>query len=553
MVEDGGTDAASLADVQPPVAVTPVDPTTLPLLAMADQTADFGIDPEKPHNACVAVADFDGNGYEDFVVVEAKGWTSTIHAVLLGAGKPQHVKTPFNTLTMQANFGCTAVDMNGDAKPDMLFGGFSGLALYIGDGNGGFTDKSDDWLPYFMDFESFSVVPADLDGDGDLDLYVGAGFSPPICDALDCAFTATDLLCTVNPPIGDLPNLQDRVMIHGPNLPLTDETNQWNVPPGGSQTVAMAMDVDVDGKMDVLVADDFGSARILHNTQNGFVSYDTNAGLAAYSGAMGWTVGDFNGDGLPDLVIAESGPTPLYVNSPQTKGKLPFSFVDQGGFYGTWAPNWTASSWAPLVADFDNNGLDDLWVGNAAHVTSKMAASPKNLCAISKGTKFASLFEGLPSVDVVFLAQPGQGFAPYRIAAGKHAHINMIDERTIDLDGDGDLDVVQTRPGSDVMTSLVRVLRNDIPKQGQSFRVVVKGKGLNQDALGTVVTADIAGAKRTRWLNGSGAFGGTPSRFAYFGLGAAGKATGVTVTWPDGTKTVLGDAAPNQTLTATWQ
>lgn len=544
---------AALPQLPPPPQTIPVDPTTLPVAAFVDDTAAYGINPTATHQACVAVADFDSNGREDFVVVETKGWSSTLHAVLLGGAGPKHVKTATGGSGGQANFGCTAVDMNGDDKPDLLTGGFSGTALYLGDGAGGFKDHSDDWLPYLLDFEAFSIVPADLDGDGDLDLFVGAGFAPPSCDALACNYTASDLLCTVNPPIPNIDKLQDRVLIQGPTLPMVDETKQWQPPPGGTQTVAMAADVDADGKMDVLVADDFGSSRILHNTGIAFQSFDTNVGLAPYAGAMGWTIGDFNSDGLPDLVIAESGPTPVYLNSPQWKGTAPFAFVDQGGEFGTWAPNWTASSWSPIVDDFDHNGYDDLWVANGVHVTKDMAANPKTLCAVSKVSDFSTMFVDLPSVDVLFLGQPGGGSKAHQIVAGKHAHIIIVEQRPIDLDDDGDLDLVQTRPGSAMMMSQVRILRNDAAKKGASFQVVLKGKGMNRDALGSTVTATVAGQKRTRWLNGSGAFGGTRSRIAHFGLGNALVADNVTVTWPDGSKTVLGQAQAGQTLKATWK
>ncbi|MBM4344062.1 MAG: CRTAC1 family protein [Deltaproteobacteria bacterium] len=549
---DVGPGAAAFPDLPPVPPVTPVDPATLPLAAMVDQTASFGIDPAQTHNACVAVADFDGNGREDFVVMESQGWKSTIHAVLLGAGPPKHVKSKFDSATSQANFGCTSVDMNGDGKPDLLVGGFSGLALYLGDGAGGFHNKSDDWLPFFMDFESFSVVPADLDGDGDLDLYIGAGFAPPGCESMACNYTANDLLCTFNPPIPNLPNLQDRVLIQGSQLPLDDATAQWKPPPGGTQTTAMAMDFDGDGKVDVAVADDFGSARILRNTGATFVSYDTNVGLHSYSGAMGCASGDLNHDGLPDLVIAESGPTPVYINSPQWKGTAPFAFVDKGGDYDTWAPNWAASSWSPIIADFDHDGLEDLWVANAANLPVQMTADPKTMCLVSKSSGLASMFKGVPSVDVMHLSKVGGGATAYRVVGGAYAHIILVEQRPIDLDDDGDLDVVQTRPGPDIMTSLVRILRNDLPKKGSSMRVVVQGKGKNQDALGTTVTATIGGKKVTRWLFGSGAFGGTPTRVAHFGLGAASKATAVTVAWPDGTKTLVGEVQAQQTIKVNW-
>lgn len=57
------------------------------------------------------------------------------------------------------------------------------------------------------------------------------------------------------------------------------------------------------------------------------------------------------------------------------------------------------------------------------------------------------------------------------------------------------------------MTSLVRIVRNDVPKLGKSCAIRVTGKKGNRDALGTAVSARIDGKLRTRWLNGTGGTG----------------------------------------------
>ncbi|MSP90357.1 MAG: CRTAC1 family protein [Myxococcales bacterium] len=555
---DAGFDAeVSPADVSAAdadaVAPVQIEPKTLPPAPMVEVTTEYGFDPKAVHQPCVAVADFDGNGRQDFAAVEVLGSKSNIHAVLLGPGAPAHVSSKFDTTVLQANFGCTAADMNADGMPDLLFGGFSGVALYLGNGQGGFVDKTAQWMPYVMDFSAFSMVPADLDGDGDLDLYIGSGFQSPNCASLDCAFTATDLVCKVDPPLPMSNDLQDRVLIHGPTLPLVDATEAWNVPGGGSQTVAMALDVDADGKMDVLVGDDFGSSRLLHNTGKSFQSWATAIGMHEYSGSMGWTAGDFDSDGKADLVLAEGGPTPLYM---QVKGKpgTPVQYEDQGGKWGVWSTTWGSSAWSPIAADFDHNGLDDLLVGASVNFSPEMVASVTGFCSAGPKPGGKGIFIGQTSIDVLYLNLTGKGFEPYALPPGKYAHIVFVDQQPIDLDGDGDLDIVQTRPGASMNpTSLVRILRNDWPKQGPSLTVIVTGKGGNTAALGAIVSAKVGGITRTRWLAGSGAFGGTPSRFAHFGLGAAGKATDITVTWPDGTKTVLGDGAAGATLKAVWK
>ncbi len=553
------TDAAATIDASPDLSETvdapkqpwgkPVMPADLPSAAFVDVTADYGLDPAGNVAPCVAVADFDDNGRQDILIVKFNGPKAVIHTVLLGAGAPVHVDSAFDMTVIQPNFGCSTADMDGDAKPDLLIGGYSGSAVYLGNGKGGFVDATADWMPYITDFAAFSTQPADLDGDGDLDIFVGAGFDPPSCDALDCTFTESDLVCTVDPPPPKSAKLQDRVLIRQASLPLVDETPKWNVPGGGTQTVALALDVDDDGKLDVLVGDDFGSHRLLHNKGGTFTSYATDVGFHPYAGAMGWTVGEFDGDSLFDVVLAESGPLPVYVQKTPAGGK-PFKFEDNGGELGSWWPLWGASEWAPLAADFDHDGQEDLQIGASVNFSPEKAANFKTVCGSSK--LGADPFAGETSIDVLFLRKPTKGFTPLAMPAGKHPHVVMLEQRLIDLDADGDLDIVQSRPGPSMMASRTRVLRNDLVKAGQSMQVVVRGKGLNQDALGTTITAKIGGKTRTRWLNG-GSWGATPTRFAHFGLGGDAKATDVVVKWPDGTKTAVGDVLAGQTKLVTWK
>ncbi|MSP90367.1 MAG: hypothetical protein EXR79_00950 [Myxococcales bacterium] len=545
------SDAVPLPDAATAAWGKPVMPADLPQAAFADVTLAYGLTPSASVAPCVAVADFDNNGREDFLIVKYSGPKAIIHAVLLSAAAPVHVESPFDTAIIQPNFGCSVADLNGDAKPDLLVGGYSGSAFYLGDGAGGFVDKSTEWMPYITDFAAFSIQPADLDGDGDLDIFVGAGFDPPSCTALDCKFTETDLVCIVNPPPPNTPKLQDRVLIRGPGLPYVDETPKWNVPGGGTQTVALALDVDDDGKVDLLVGDDFGGHRLLHNKGGTFASFATDIGFHAYAGAMGWTIGEFDGDGLFDVVLAESGPTPLYVQKAPQDGK-PFQVEDNGGELGSWWPMWGASAWAPLAADFDHDGQDDLQLGASVNFSPEKAADFKAVCGSSKTNPSANPFAGETSIDVLLLRKPGKGFTPFAMPAGQHPHVVMLEQRLIDLDADGDLDIVQSRPGPSMMASRSRILRNDLVKQGKSIQIVVKGKGLNQDALGTTVTATIGGKTRTRWLNG-GSWGATPARFAHFGLGTDAKATDVTVRWPDGSKTPIGDVVGGETKAATWK
>ncbi len=562
---DGDADAAplplnpTLTELEGPYL--PVDPDTLPAAPFADITKDLGLDPIATMGACVAAGDLDNDGDDDFLLVDLAASKAAIRSVLLDKGKAVHVLTIFDTTLLVPSTGCAVADMNADGKLDLLVGGHSGAGLYLGDGKGKFKDASDEFLPYIMDFATLTIAPVDIDGDLDLDVFVGAGVTPvtpggggPACGTISCGFTLDDFICSFKFPFPESPaELQDRMLIRGAKLPLVDATTAWKVPSGGIWSNAFPIDLDMDGKMDMIVGDDFGAHRYLRNKGGVFEAFATDIGFHSYGHAMGWGVGDFNADGKPDLVMADAGPSPVFVQVPPDAGK-PVGFVDKGGAFGVWSPSWTASSWAPLVADFDHDGKDDVMLGIS--ISAPLGLFPFIAAGCMPGGG-GVLYQGHPNQDLIFLSGQGSPFGVYNFPSGPFSHFAMVTHATLDLDGDGDLDLVQTRPNVN-QTGMVRVLRNEIgvidgkDTKGLAFQVLLTGKDGNLDAIGARVTAQISGVLRTRWLTGTGGTGGTRTRRAHFGLGQAKAAQAVTVHWPDGKTTLLGSVAAGAIVKATW-
>lgn len=269
----------------------------------------------------LAVADVNGDGLEDFYVGGAAGQ----------AGK-LFLQTPSGTFkpTQQPDFekdkageDVTAAffDADGDNHPDLYVGSGSNEfnpgdpalqdRLYLNDGHGRFRRKADA-LPSAKPFSTACVRPADADGDGDQDLFVGMRMVPDHY---------------ARPPVSFL-MVNDGKGNFSP-MPLKDGRGQDL----GMVTAAVWSDIDGDKDPDLLVAGEWEPVRIFRNDKGQLVEIQD-----VVPESNGWwnavAAADLDGDGDEDFVL------------------------------GNWGLNsrFKASTGQPLslyLSDFDANGRDE--------------------------------------------------------------------------------------------------------------------------------------------------------------------------------------------------
>ena len=239
----------------------------------------------------VAVADINGDGLDDFYACGAAGEAG----VLLMQNKDGSF-TSIDTALFNKDVGCEDVDAlffdaNGDGKPDLyvVSGGneFTGNnpllldRLYMNNGNGHFTKSTDALPPLFAN--KSCVAAADVDGDGDIDLFVGT-----LADAAAYGVPQTSYLL-----------LNDG---HGRfTVASNDIINLNNI---GMVTSAVFADANKDGKPDLIVAGEWMPITIFINTKNGFTKTEIPH-------SSGWWqtlfADDVNGDGNIDLLCGNWG------------------------------------------------------------------------------------------------------------------------------------------------------------------------------------------------------------------------------------------------------
>jgi len=283
----------------------------------------------------VAIADFDGDGDLDLIFCSeddvTHGWTN-VHEFYLNDGAGKFVAADYKLLDSEAN-AVISTDLNGDERPDLIFGNNGLNSVLVNTGNAGFALESNRLPPIVRTTQDLAL--ADVDGDGDLDLFEGNenGNLLLLNDGMGhfADVTATHLPGGLNietrkvcfgdvdgdgdpdiflSNVGFIPgkNRQNRLFLNDGTGKFSDAT-ATHLPADNDHTIdAIFEDVDLDGDLDLVVANVFGAAlKIYENDGAGkFIDATTaNLGQHYVLDALGVIAADLNGDGLRDLYVCD--------------------------------------------------------------------------------------------------------------------------------------------------------------------------------------------------------------------------------------------------------
>ncbi len=252
----------------------------------------YGALPDTIANA-VAHADINGDGAPDVMIAGGGQDRLLINDGAGGFADETAQRLPREAATAQ---DVEFFDADGDGDFDLVLGLEGGHALWINTGAGVFVDESQARLPRPGNVEARKVTPADIDGDGDLDLYFAhvswQGREP-----------------------------QDRIYINDGQGRFTDETEARLGAEDRLSLDAKFADLDGDGDLD-LVQGNAGSVRIYLNDGTGRFSDVTEAAFASRADVPGLSIsielGDFNGDGRIDIFVGQLANP----NAPQSFDRL---------------------------------------------------------------------------------------------------------------------------------------------------------------------------------------------------------------------------------------
>jgi tetratricopeptide (TPR) repeat protein len=270
-----------------------------------------------------------------------------------------------------ASMGAAWGDYDNDGYPDLAVTSYGEIRLFHNRGNGTFEDVSaKSGVGGRRGFWT-GAVWGDVDGDGLLDLYVCGyvdyRFDPKDVGR-NSKFGQADSPFTINPSsYPPVANLLFHNEGHGRFREMAAEAGVAD--PEGRSLSASFVDLNGDGRPDLYVANDVSEGALFVNEGGGvFSDRGHEAHVADYRGAMGIAAGDVNGDLAPDLFVTHwiAEANALYLNKfrPGSPGAL--DFEDAAERLGLGEISTDDIAWGTAFLDVDGDGLPDLVVANGS-------------------------------------------------------------------------------------------------------------------------------------------------------------------------------------------
>jgi hypothetical protein len=506
----------------------------------------------------VAFFDYDNDGHQDLLFINGTYW-------------PGHIpegKTPptmalyhndghghFTDVTKGSGLdiscygmGVAIGDYDNDGLPDVFITAVGGNHLFHNDGHGKFHEVTKEaGVGGSTNGWSTGAAFIDYDNDGKLDLFVCnyVQWSPEIDRAK--SYELPNIGRAYGPPrnfAGTFPYLYHNDG-HGH---FTDVSAQAGVqikdPATGlpmAKSLAVApVDVDNDGWIDLVVANDTVPNFLFHNEHNGtFKEIGARSGVAydAYGlvrGAMGIDSARFRNDDTLGIAI---GNYANEMNALYVAQRDSLLFADEATQAGVGPASQKLLKFGLFFFDYDLDGRLDVLTANG-HLepeinrvqSNQQYRQPAQLFwnrGDSKGTSFVPVPPDKAGTD---LFQPivGRGAA------------------FADIDGDGDLDVVLTQIGGPPL-----LLRNDQNLHHHWIRLKLVGTKSNRDAIGAWIKVRVNGQTLWRQVMPTRAYLSQSELPVTIGLGNTDKVDSVEINWPSGTRQKVENVLIDRPMTIT--
>jgi hypothetical protein len=486
----------------------------------------------EPMCAGMATFDYDNDGLIDIYFLNGAALPGTKYDVppknglYRNLGNFQFVDVTDESGAGDEGFGLgvTAGDFDNDGDQDLYLNNAGRDVLLRNNGDGTFSDATAEAQIDNGDLVGAGTAFFDMEGDGDLDLYVANYLEFDINEHVER---------TVNgfpsyPSPRDFNPVPDRLFRNNGDGTFTDVSAESGISAVAGRGMGMiCADCDNDGDTDVFVLNDFGANFFFQNDGTGkFEETAVLTGLA-YNGlgqenaSMGVDCADVNNDGLLDFFMTDYQGE--FVVLYRNLGGGRFEDATQETHAGDGSYNHV--NWGTGLIDFDNDGDRDIFIANG-HTednidlySSSTGYKVKNQVLMNKGNG--------TFVDISDTC--GDGLSPVCSSRG-----TAFD----DLDNDGDIDGVVLNA-----REMPTVMRNDSPRSGHWIQLLLTGTRINRDAVGSRVTVVAGDLSQIAEVHSGRSYQSHFGTRLHFGLGKRDRVDRIEIRWLGGGSSVYENLA----------
>jgi hypothetical protein len=535
--------AAAAAVAGPPVTV----PRQAPVFT--DVTAQAGIRfvhnsgragkkylPETLGSGC-AFFDADGDGWPDILLINSRDWSPRGRRSLPALYRNNRNGT-FTDITAASGLdvemygmGAGVGDYDNDGRDDVYITALEGDRLFHNEGGGKFRDVTKSTGISNANFGT-SAAWLDYDRDGRLDLFVANYVQWSIKGDLWCSLDgATKSYCTPESFKGTASRLYRN--LGGGKF--ADVSAKAGVADPTSKSLGIAVfDYNGDGWPDIFVANDTQPNRLYRNNKNGTFSEEGMLAGVAYGedgvarGAMGVDSGDYDRSGRAHLLVGNFSNQMLGLYHNEGTGL----FVDEAPSSSVGRESLLTLAFGVFFFDYDLDGHPDIFAANG-HIEEEIGRVQPKVQYKEPPLLFRNL--GKRKFENVSKAL-GEEFLRPIVARGAAYG---------DIDRDGDLDVLITTNHGPAY-----LFRNDGGSNNNWLCVKTVGAKSNRNGIGAVVRVESdASGKQWQVVRSGSSYCSQSDLALTFGLGRDAMVSSLEIEWPSGTRQKLGNIQANQFIT----
>jgi len=487
----------------------------------------------------VAWLDIDQDGWPDLCFAQGSAWPeptgdhvedSSLDRIFRNQrGRFTDVTREAGILNARYSMGLAAGDLDNDGFVDLMISCFGSHRLYRNNGDGTFADVSSQ-LNSVPSMLSASCTWIDCDQDGLLDLYVTNYVQIDLDHYAVCTQSHRDRTVAIPCPPRKYPWPSDTIyknMGDGRFMDVSKAAGLHDCEKSAGLGV-VAGDFNGDQIIDLYVANDTIANFLLINDGHGHFHENAIAAGVAFNrlgegeAGMGVSSGDVDGDGRLDLFVGN------YYGESNTlyRSEAHGVFLDVTAEYGLAAPSRTRLAFGTLLADFNNDTWLDAFVANG-HLSDRLN---------ELGLKIP-----FRQRSQLFMNSQGARFRDASASAGAWFQKEIVGRgcATGDFNLDGFPDIVVQD-----LNAPTALLQNSGDSQNQSVSLLLKGRSGNRDGIGARVEVVLPNQTIVRCREGSSSYLSCNDASLVIGLGEISQAVSVRIQWPSGDLQTVTEVSP---------